>query len=118
MEWGITERELESIRAEQLKFMPTPLQVYRKLSNDTDSEFVKYGPEVNGRLTPNLGSLWRGVADRYEGLTMFSLTGPLDWDIKAGDQVYDAYGRVYVVRDVKDPATYHTALQCLAEQVD
>lgn len=111
----ITDSEIQSIREAQIGFMPTELQVYRKHTAGGDSEHVAHGPAVMGRTTPNLGSLWRTAADQFVGLTMHSLTGPIGWDIRAGDQVVDVFGRMYLVRDVKNPSSYHTATQVLGE---
>lgn len=115
---GITERELISIREAQADFMPQTLQVYRSYEIDGEKSSERTGEPIQGRITPNLGSLWRTVADQYAGLTMYSITGPYDWDVRDGDEVYDAYGRAYKVRDVRNPSSYHTAKQVLAEGWD
>lgn len=114
---GITPGEIAAIREAQADFMPLELQVYRFQVHDGQGEPERWGPAVMGRIASNMGSLWRSVADRYQGLTMYTVTGPYDWDVKEGDHVYDGFGRHFIVRDVRNPQTYHTAKQCLAEGV-
>jgi hypothetical protein len=113
----VTEAELDSIREAQLDFMPD-LSIIRRRSYVGDDEFAtgNVALDVPCRVTPGYGT-WRLVADRFQGITPFTLTFPYGTDIKAGDQVVDDEARTFEVRDVKSPNSYDTAIQVLADLV-
>jgi len=115
---GITDRELRAIREAQEEFMQGEAEIWRRVIIDGAGEYGKIGDTVKCRITPGFMNLWREAADRYQGLTAYAITFPLGTDVKDGDKVYDAYGREFLVRDVKAVSTYHTALQVLGEMVN
>lgn len=115
---GITDRELRAIREAQEEFMQDTAQIWRRVVIDGAGEYGQIGSDTKCRITPGFMNLWREAGDRYQGLTAYSMTFPVGTDVKDGDKVYDAYGREFLVRDVKAVSTYHTALQVLAEMVD
>lgn len=115
---GITDREIQSLREAQLQYMPSTGRVYRLEKHDRTMDYGPFGGVVSCRVTPGFATIWRLVADRYQGMVAFSLTMPWDTDIVAGDKFYDAYGREFMVRAVKQGSTYSTALQVLGELIE
>lgn len=115
---GITDREIAAIREAQEEFMQGQAEIWRRVVIDGAGEYGKIGPTVKCRIIPGFANLWREVADRYQGLTVYAITFPVGTDVKDGDKVYDEYGREFLVRDVKATSTYHTALQVLGEMVE
>lgn len=112
----ITDRELKALRKEQEKWMPNEVVITRPRYVG-DQKFV---PDNVGtsrcRITPGLGR-WAVVADRYQGITPFVMTFPYAADLMDGDTLVDAYGRTFLVRDVRAPKDFATAKQLLAEMV-
>ena len=115
---GISDREIASIRRAQEEFMQDEAEIHRRVVIDGAGEYGKIGPTTKCRIMPGYMNLWREVADRYQGLTMYALTFPVGTDVKDGDRVYDVYGRGFLVRDVKATSSYHTALQVFGEMVE
>lgn len=72
---------------------------------------------VSGACTPGFG-FWRNVADRFQGITAYVWTFPVGTEIESGHRIVDARGRRFEVRDVRDPASFHTALQVLADHIN
>lgn len=113
----ITPQELDLIREAQQEFMPDAFIIRRRqYIGDDRFETETIAQDVPGRLTAGSGR-WVDVADRFQGITPFTLTLYWDQDIKAGDQAVDAQGRVYEVRDVQAPGTLLTARRCLVDLV-
>lgn len=114
---GITDKELVDIRTAQEAFMPSLIKVRRKVSvGDGEWEYTDWSSEIQSRLTPGFG-FWREVSDRFQGATFFTIAVPWDTDIRASDEVVDAYGRTFEIRAVRDSATFQTAKSVLAERV-
>lgn len=115
---GITERELDSIRDAQAVFMPNLCEIWREgYAGDDMYEHERHDTDVPCRVMPGFGQ-WREVADRFQGVTFYTITMPWDQDVRAGDRVVDVYGRTFQVRDVKSASTYQTARQCLTEWLE
>jgi hypothetical protein len=114
---AVTARELKEMREAQEAFMPTSIRVYNKVSVG-DGEY-DYAPDftTKGRITTGFG-IFRAVADRYQGVSYVTISVPWDTDVRAGQRLYDAYGRAFEVRDVKDANTFQTAKVCLCEGVE
>ena len=112
----ITDRELKSLRKAQEQFMPNEVVIERRQWVG-DQEFV---PGAVGttkcRITAGWGR-WAVVADRYQGITPYTVTVPWDADIQPADSLIDAYGRAFQIRDMRSPTDYMTAKQLLAELV-
>jgi Phage head-tail joining protein len=114
----ITQLELELLREEQVTYMPERVKIRRQyFLGDNEREYNDLSSDVWARITPGFG-FWRAVADRYQGITAFTITMPWDTDVRASDTIIDSHGRFYEVRDTKDPSTYHTALQTLCDRVN
>jgi head-tail adaptor len=114
----ITQLELELLREEQITYMPERVKVRRtNFAGDNERDYETVHEGLWARITPGFG-MWRVVADRFQGITAFTITVPWDSDVRAADAIIDAAGRVYEVRDTKDPSTYHTALQLLCDRVN
>jgi hypothetical protein len=113
----ISEAELDKIREQQEVFM-TSLVTVKRRKYLADNEFTPetIATKVNARITPGFG-FWREVADRFQGITAYSLTFHWNQDIQAGDVIVDTSDRVFEVRDVRSPSTYHTARQALADRI-
>jgi len=115
---AITQLELDLLREEQLTYMPERVRIRRAdFPGDNEREYIDHLDQVWARITPGFG-FWRAVADRYQGITAFTITMPWDTDVHSSDVILDSKGRVYEVRDTKDPSTYHTALQTLCDRVN
>ncbi len=115
----ITEKELEVLREEQERFLPNvALQIKRKSYVGGAGIFMAdpIAANVPCRLTPGYG-VWRNVADRFQGITAFTLTMPYGTDIKAGDELIDEDSRTYQVRDTLAPKGYSTAVRALLDLV-
>jgi Phage head-tail joining protein len=114
---AITQLELELLREEQITYMPEKVKIRRpRFAGDNERDYEDIAVKVWARLTPGFG-FWRSVADRYQGITAFTITMPWDTDCQAGDIIIDSSDRAYEVRDTKDPSTYHTALQVLCDRI-
>jgi head-tail adaptor len=114
----ITQLELELLREEQITYMPERVKIRRQdFAGDNERGYYDHLTKVWARITPGFG-FWRNVADRYQGITAFTITLPWDTDVKASDVIIDSANRFYEVRDTKDPSTYHTALQTLCDRVN
>jgi hypothetical protein len=113
----ITQGEIDDIRQEQLKFMPDKVIIKRReFFGDTEHEYHPIDDkEYPARITAGYGT-WRVVADRFQGITAFTITMAWDSPIQAGDLVVQG-GRAFEVRDVKAPGSYLTAKQCLCDLV-
>lgn len=115
---SITNRELESLRAEQLKFLPSTASCKRNSyvggEDISIPEFIFHNTAC--RFTPGFG-LWRQVADQFVGITAYTVTFPYGTDVKAGDQLIDASSRTFHVRDVMHPKDYETATRALLDLV-
>lgn len=114
----ITQLELDLLREEQITYMPERVRIRRAdFSGDNERDYFDHVLDVWARITPGFG-FWRAVADRYQGITAFTITLPWDTDVRASDVIIDGNGRVYEVRDTQDPKTYHTALRVLCDRVN
>lgn len=113
---GITQNELDDIRAVQLSFMPDAVTVKRRRWEDGENYYDIVGTAITARIMPGFG-FWRDVADRFQGITAYTVTVPWDTDVRAGDLILDAENRAYEVRDVRVPSSYQTAKQMLADGV-
>lgn len=115
---AITQLELDLLREEQVTYMPEKVKIRRAdFAGDNERDYYTHLESVWARITPGFG-FWRSVADRYQGITAFTITLPWDTDVRASDVILDSNGRFYEVRDTKDPSTYHTALQVLCDRVN
>jgi hypothetical protein len=114
----VTQRELDSIRDAQLDFLPdTILQTKRKFyDGDNGFERQPYLSNIASRFTPGFGR-WTIIADRFQGITAFTVTVPWDTDIIAGDELIDDESRTFEVRDSRSPSTYQTAKQLLVDLI-
>ena len=114
----ITERELELLRAEQKKFMPNRCSVRRRSFVGGEESYVPsfVMEDQQCRLTPGFG-IWRQIADRFQGITAYTVTLPYGSDIRAGDELIDEESRTYQVRDALSPKTYETAVRALLDLV-
>jgi len=112
---SITDRELKALRKEQEAWMPNSVLIQRH-SYVGDEQFVldTVGVDVKCRIHAGFGR-WAVVADRYQGITPFTVTMPWDTDIQPGDVLYDAFGRAFQVRDVAWPQDMATAKRLLAD---
>jgi hypothetical protein len=114
----LTQLELDLLREEQITYMPERVKIRRvDFPGDNEREYGDHLTDVWARITPGFG-FWRAVADRFQGITAFTITMPWDTDVHASDVIIDSHGRAYEVRDTKDPSTYHTALQVLCDRVN
>lgn len=116
---SITEKELQSLREEQEKFLPNiALQIKRKSFVGGEQTYVPdvIATDVPCRLTPGYGT-WRNVADKFQGITAFQFTAAYGVDIKAGDELVDENSLTYQVRDVLAPKAYSTATRALLDLV-
>ena len=113
----ITPRELELIREHQAIFMPNTISIRRPIFfGDSEREWETVYTGVSARITPGFG-FWRDVADRFQGVTAYTVTVPWDTDVQAGWVLIDSSSRAYEVRDVRAPSTYQTAKQMLVDRV-
>lgn len=113
----ITQLELELLREQQLVFMPQKVKIRRRtFTGDNEVGFATIEENVRARITPGFG-FWRTVADRFQGITAFTVTLPWNTDVQASDAIIDEEERVFEVRDVKAPSTFHTAAQALCDRV-
>lgn len=114
----ITEKQLNTLRENQERLMPNKVTVKRRLNlGEDEGRYETVLEDQKCRYTPGFG-YWRLVADRFQGITPFTLGFPYETDVRAGDHIIDEYAHNYEVRDVRDPASYHTAVQVLADQVN
>jgi hypothetical protein len=115
---GITDKEINSIRKAQEEFLPERVIIRRKhwVGGDKDYEAQNLAVDVPARLTPGFG-FWRQVADRFEGITPFTITVAWDQDIHPGDTVVDANANTYEIRAVQAPESYLTAIQTLGDLI-
>lgn len=113
----ITARELDVIREHQAVFMPDLISIRRPVFlGDNEREWETVYSSVSARITPGFG-FWRDVADRFQGITAYTVTVPWDQDVQAGWVLIDASSRAYEVRDVRAPSSFHTAKQMLVDRV-
>lgn len=112
---GITDGEIASIREAQEEFMPdSGIIKRREFFGDQEQEYFPTDGVVRPAcVTPGFG-IWRLVADRFAGITAYTITMHWDVDIQAGD-IFISDNRVFEIRDVKSPESYVTAKQCLAD---
>jgi hypothetical protein len=115
---SITPREIESLRVEQLKFMPSTATCKRKswVGGEEVSIPETVWRDSICRFTPGFG-VWRQVADQFVGITAFTFTAPYGTDLRAGDQIIDSESRSYEVRDVLAPKDYDTNVRALLDLV-
>jgi len=71
---------------------------------------------VPGRITAGYGT-FRDVADRFSGVTPYTITVPYDKDVRPGDRWVDEEGRVFNVLDVRTTGTWHTATVTLCDWI-
>jgi len=115
---GITSDELALLRDEQENYMPDLVIIRREFSaGDDQLDRGTVATDVACRITPGFG-VWRNVADRFQGITAYTVTFAWDQDVKAGDQLVDAESRTFLVRDVKAHSSYQTALPTLVDLVN
>jgi len=114
----ITERELKLLRAEQEKFMPNRCTIRRRSYVGGEDEYVPsiIFEDKPCRLWPGFG-IWRQTADRFQGITAYTVTLPYGSDIRAGDELIDEESRTYQVRDALSPKSYETAVRALLDLV-
>lgn len=113
----ISQRELELIREHQEIFMPDKVTIRRVVFfGDNERAYETVANEVPARIIPGFG-FWRQVADRYQGITAYTVTLPYDQEIQAGWIIIDAQSRSYEVRDSRAPSSYQTAKQVLVDRV-
>jgi hypothetical protein len=115
----ISEEELDLLRAEQLKYLPGTEGVIKRVSylgGDQLSAPDTIASGLSYRLLPGFG-LWREVADRFQGVTAFTITLPYGTDLKASDIFIDDGSLTFQVRDVLAPKGYSTAVRALLDLV-
>jgi hypothetical protein len=113
----ITPREIELLQQAQEVYMPQTLIIRRRTYfGDGEFETVNIATGVAARVTPGYG-FWRTVADKFQGITPFTITVSSVVGVQAGDQVVDEDSRVFEVRDVRAPSSFQTAKQVLCDLV-
>lgn len=113
----ISEHELELIREHQEIFMPDKIKIRRMaFFGDNERAYETVAQNVPARITPGFG-FWRQLADRYQGITAYTVTVPHDQEIQAGWVIIDEQDRSYEVRDSRAPSSYQTAKQVLVDRV-
>lgn len=116
---SITQRELDLIRQEQVKFMDSRVRVERDSYAGT-GEGSPAPSDVYTDLPAQIAAgfgFFREVADRMTGITAYTITVPWDSVIKVNDRIYDEAGVKYHVRDVRDGSTLNSAVQVLGDRV-
>jgi hypothetical protein len=71
---------------------------------------------VLARITAGYGT-FRDVADRFSGITPYTISCPLGTDIRPGDYIVDEEGVTYHVRDVRDHGTFEAVVNALCDWV-
>ena len=111
----ITEKELTNLREEQELFMPDIVTIKRQAyAGDDEWEQDTIAANVPARIVPGYG-FWRSVADRFQGITAYTITLPWDQDIQSGDVLVTSATKAFEVRAVRAPSTYQTAKQVLVD---
>lgn len=119
IEDGITEKEIDDIRTAQEVFIQSEGILRRRefIPPDDYDHYKTVGENIPVRVSAGFGT-FRDIADRYQGITPFTLTFSWDQDVRADDQMLLTDGRVFHIRDTKVSGRYiHTATQCLADLV-
>src|SRR5687767_13228153 len=90
---GVTTGEIDLIREHQEAFLPDTV-IIRRRKYAGDGEFAPkiVGEDIAARITPGFGS-WRDVADRFQGITAFTISVAHDQEIEAGYEVIDQNSR-------------------------
>lgn len=114
----ITTKELESIREAQEVFMPQRVVIQRKRTI-AKGEFGwrNVSIDVPGRCTAGFGR-FSITADRYAGITPCVWAFPAAQDIEVADRIIDEESIIFEVREVRQPKSYLTAVQVLADRVN
>lgn len=115
----VTQKELDSIRDAQEDFLPDRILQTKRKHFDGDNGYQRepwLTTPFDARFVPGYGR-WGVVADKFQGITPYTVTVAWDVDILAGDEIVDEMGRTFEVRDVKHPSSYQTAKQLLADMV-
>jgi hypothetical protein len=115
---GITQTELDLLRAEQEKFMGSLATIKRvSFLGDVELTPVVIATDVPCHFEPGFGT-FRSVADQFRNIAAWTLTFPWGQDIKVGDQVVSPLSSTYQVRAVEDTdSTLITAKKVLAERI-
>lgn len=117
---AFSERELNRIREEQQDLtMPDRADFQRRMPiTPHDEQTSVYATDVHVRITAGFGT-FRDVADRFQGVTAYTLTAPFDLSVRAGDEaihIFNGEPRVFKVLAVRE-GPFHTALPILAELI-
>lgn len=116
---SVTQRELELIRAEQVKFMDSRIRVERDTYAGT-GEGAPAPSDVYTDLPASISAgfgFFREVADRMTGITAYNISVPYGSVIKVNDRIYDEAEVEYKVRDVRDGSSWGTTVQVLGDRV-
>jgi hypothetical protein len=114
----IPERVLQTIRNNQLRFMPQRAIIRRWVGiGGGERDRMVIAEDLQARFTAGAGR-FGDVADRLQGITPFTITVPYDTDVLPGDEIVDEESRTFQVRAVHKPKSYLTAIQMLADQVN
>lgn len=116
---GLTQRELDEMRAAQESFQDSKITIRRRefFPPDDYDHRTTAAEHVSARIHAGFGA-FRNVADRFQGITPYTVTVPWDTDIREDDILIDEdNGSILHVRDIRKGNTYQTAIQVLTEQV-
>jgi len=116
----ISDQELDEIRAEQEKYMPSRVTIKRRtfLGPPDAWDYPVIAQHVPARITPGLFGQLRQVAQKLASIQAYTIT--LHWDqvIRDSDQIVDeANSAVYEVRFARINSSYQTATQVVAELI-
>lgn len=114
----MTDRELDLLRTEQVKWMKSRVTIrglsYMAEDEPADATIAK---DVPARIKAGFG-FFREIADRIQGITAYTITLPWDQSIAVGNKIIDQdTEQVFEVRDVRDKNTYQTATQVLGDRI-
>lgn len=114
----ITPGELESLRAAQKDFLPDLVTVQKRsfVGGEEQYAYDTVASDVACRLTPGFG-VWKLVADRYQGVTAYTVTFAYGQELSSAYRLIDATSHTYEVREVMIPKSYATAVRALLDLV-
>ena len=109
---------IDRISRNQEDFMPQ-LSIIRRWANIGGGERERgiVATDVPTRYTAGWGP-FRVVADRYQGITPYTITVPWDTDVRVDDEFVDEEARTFHIRSRRKPGSYITAVQLLGDLVN
>lgn len=112
----VSDLELAELKREREQYMDSLVDVKRdEVIAPNQEEPVIVASGVRAQITAGYGT-FRDVADRFSGITPYTISCPYETDIRPGDWLIEG-DMVYNVKDVRRHGTFEIVVNALCDWV-